>query len=86
MAGGFHREWPDARGVFCNTSNEFIAWINERDHLRLITNAMGSDLQTCFLQFCEAHALLEAAIRTGIPPVSPAWKSGGDLKAILGLP
>ena len=63
MAGGFHREWPDARGVFCNTSNEFIAWINERDHLRLITNAMGSDLQTCFLQFCEAHALLEAAIK-----------------------
>jgi hypothetical protein len=63
MAAGYHREWPDARGAFCNADNELVAWVNERDHLRLITSQMGPDLQSVFLRFCEAHALLEAAVK-----------------------
>eukprot|EP01052_Picozoa_sp_SAG31_P046044 SAG31_NODE_8649_length_1414_cov_1.184791_1_plen_288_part_00 len=48
VSGGFHREWPDARGVFCNAPQNFFAWINQEDHVRFICNEMSSDVNGVF--------------------------------------
>ena len=34
VSGGFHHEWPDARGVFFNTNRDVLAWVNQEDHVR----------------------------------------------------
>ena len=63
IAGGYHREWPDARGVFQTVPKDFVVWVNDKDHMRLFTAQNGSDIQKVFLRFCEVHAAVEYAIR-----------------------
>ena len=29
VSGGFHHEWPDARGVFFNHDRDVLAWVNQ---------------------------------------------------------
>jgi creatine kinase len=56
VAGGYHRDWPDARGIFCNDSQDFVVWVNEKDHMRIITTEEGPDLQHAFRRFCVSRA------------------------------
>jgi hypothetical protein len=42
---GLGRDWPDARGFFFNSNKSLIAWVNEEDHLKLISFAPGADFQ-----------------------------------------
>ena len=63
IAGGFHREWPDARGVFTNVAKEVVVWVNSTDHMRLMATRVGPDIQSAFLRFCELHAALELAVK-----------------------
>merc|ERR1711990_1427904 len=37
LASGMARDWPDARGIWHNDAKNFLVWINEEDHLRLIS-------------------------------------------------
>ena len=53
----------DSRGAFSTVGKDFVVWVNDRDHLRIITTQNGSDVQSVFLRFCEAHAQLELAVR-----------------------
>ena len=34
---GMGRDWPDARGIFYNEAKSFIIWVNEEDHIRIIS-------------------------------------------------
>ena len=38
---GMEREWPEARGIFHNDAKTLLAWINEEDHLRIISLEAG---------------------------------------------
>ena len=38
---GMERDWPEARGVFHNDAKTLLAWINEEDHLRIISLEAG---------------------------------------------
>ncbi len=31
------RHWPEARGIFFNAAKNFLVWINEEDHIRIIS-------------------------------------------------
>merc|ERR1719478_1266014 len=33
LSSGVGRDWPEARGVFASRSRQFVAWVNEEDHL-----------------------------------------------------
>ena len=59
IAGGYHRDWPDARGMFANDEQDFIVWVNEKDHMRIITTADGPDLHSAFVRFCGAIGQVE---------------------------
>jgi hypothetical protein len=54
---------PDARGVFQTVAKDFVVWVNDKDHMRVIASQNGSDLQKVFLRFCEVHAAVESAIK-----------------------
>ncbi|XP_018325550.1 arginine kinase isoform X1 [Agrilus planipennis] len=38
------RFWPTGRGIFHNDNKTFLVWVNEEDHLRIISMQMGGDL------------------------------------------
>ncbi|KAI6244152.1 Arginine kinase [Aphelenchoides fujianensis] len=38
------RFWPKGRGIFHNQEKNFLVWVNEEDHLRLISMQQGSDV------------------------------------------
>merc|ERR1712226_1443653 len=45
------RHWPDARGIFHNEKKNFLVWVNEEDHTRLISMQMGADIKEVFSRF-----------------------------------
>ena len=49
------RDLPDARGVYKNTEKTFVAFINEKEHLKLISREGGCNLQNTFK--CLANGL-----------------------------
>ena len=38
---GMARDWPDARGIWHNKNKNFLIWINEEDHTRVISMEKG---------------------------------------------
>jgi arginine kinase len=38
------RYWPSGRGIYHNDAKTFLVWVNEEDHLRIISMQMGGDL------------------------------------------
>ena len=45
LASGMGRHWPDGRGIFCNNNNNLFVWLNEEDHLRIVS--MQGDRSKC---------------------------------------
>ncbi|OWF45839.1 Arginine kinase [Mizuhopecten yessoensis] len=43
-AAGGYDDWPHGRGIFHNPDKTFLIWVNEEDHLRIISMQMGGDL------------------------------------------
>ena len=41
MTAGMERDWPEGRGIFHNESKSFLVWVNEEDHLRIISMEKG---------------------------------------------
>lgn len=42
-AGGY-LDWPNGRGIFINDAQNFLVWVNEEDHIRVISMQSGGDL------------------------------------------
>ena len=49
---GMARDWPDARGIWHNEKKNFLVWINEEDHTRMISMETGGDMAAVFERFC----------------------------------
>ncbi|KAH8314821.1 hypothetical protein KR074_000175 [Drosophila pseudoananassae] len=43
-AAGASRFWPNGRGIFFNKKRNFLVWVNEEDHIRIISMEKGGDL------------------------------------------
>lgn len=57
------RDWPDARGIWHNDNKTFLIWINEEDHLRVISMQKGGDIKAVFQRFCEGLTKVEKAMK-----------------------
>ncbi|XP_057306472.1 creatine kinase, testis isozyme-like [Hydractinia symbiolongicarpus] len=49
---GMARDWPDARGIFHNKEKNFLIWVNEEDHSRIISMEKGGNMKNVFERFC----------------------------------
>lgn len=58
-AAGFNRDFPQCRGIFYSRDKQFRIWVNEEDHLRIISQETSSDLSAVFRRLCRALAALE---------------------------
>jgi creatine kinase len=64
LASGMARDWPDARGIFHNDKKNFLVWVNEEDHLRVISMEKGGDLKAVFERFAKGLQEVEKAIKS----------------------
>jgi protein-arginine kinase len=61
-ASGYHTYWPEGRGVFHNKEKTFINWLNEGDHLRLISMEQGSDVLGVFTRLYDGIQIIRAGV------------------------
>ena len=62
QAAGITRDFPDSRGVFLSGNKKFMIWINEEDHLRVISMNSGSNLAEVFDTLCTGMETLEKSL------------------------
>ncbi|KAL9950547.1 hypothetical protein ACROYT_G043059 [Oculina patagonica] len=60
---GMARDWPDARGIWHNVDKNFLVWINEEDHTRVISMEKGGDMRAVFDRFCRGLNEVERLIQ-----------------------
>ena len=48
LSSGCGRHWPDARGIFHNDTKNIFVWINEEDHIKIITREKGNRVRENF--------------------------------------
>lgn len=66
ISAGLARDWPDGRGVYLDewvgTPNLMI-WCNAADHVWIISNAKGGDVQSVFKRMSKAVWALETSLK-----------------------
>ena len=62
---GMARDWPDARGIYHNKDKNFLVWINEEDHTRVISMEKGGDMKKVFERFSRGLNEVEDTIKKG---------------------
>ena len=60
---GMARDWPDARGIWHNEAKNFLVWVNEEDHTRLISMETSGDMAGVFKRFCDGINKVEELIK-----------------------
>lgn len=65
------RFWPHGRGIYLNSDNTLVIWLNEEDHMRIISMQKGGDLAEVYDRFVRSSSLL-----ANILPFSSSNKLG----------
>jgi len=63
LSSGCGRHWPDARGVFHNDAENFFVWVNEEDHIRIVSMQKGASIVEIFARFSRACAQMEKVMK-----------------------
>ncbi|CAH3150872.1 unnamed protein product, partial [Porites lobata] len=63
LAARMARDWPDARGIWHNDKKNFLVWVNEEDHTRVISMEKGGNMKAVFERFCTGLNKVETAIK-----------------------
>lgn len=61
---GMARDWPDARGIWHNEKKNFLIWVNEEDHTRVISMEKGGNMKAVFQRFCEGLRKVEEVMKS----------------------
>lgn len=59
LSSGCGRHWPDARGIFHNDAQNFFVWVNEEDHMRIISMQKGDAVKEIFARFAKATEAIQ---------------------------
>lgn len=63
LSTGCARHWPDARGFFYNNQKNFFVWLNEEDHMRIVSMEQGDDVKAVFKRFVQATTTIEKILK-----------------------
>jgi len=56
---GCARDWPQGRGIWHNNDKNFLVWVNEEDHIRVISMQKGGDMKAVFSRFARGLTEVE---------------------------
>ena len=65
QAAGICRFWPDGRGIFTNHAGTLQIWVNEEDHLRIVSVQQDSNIQAAYRRAVHACSELERSLQFG---------------------
>ncbi len=70
-SAGISNDWPDGRGMYVSGREDFLVWVGEEDHLRIMAMMSGGDLGALFRRL---HSGLEKLSQL-LPPfaTSPVY-------------
>lgn len=57
------RFWPTGRGIFHNDNKTFLVWINEEDHIRIISMQNGGNLGEVYRRLVNAVREMEKKLK-----------------------
>eukprot|EP00928_Gymnodinium_smaydae_P063711 TRINITY_DN47209_c0_g1_i1.p1 TRINITY_DN47209_c0_g1~~TRINITY_DN47209_c0_g1_i1.p1 ORF type:complete len:419 (-),score=95.41 TRINITY_DN47209_c0_g1_i1:237-1493(-) len=57
------RDWPHARGIYHNEDKTALVWVNEEDHLRIISMEKGPNIRAVFDRFAGLVNAVEKACK-----------------------
>ena len=63
LASNMARDWPDARGIWHNNEKNFLVWVNEEDHSRVISMEKGGNMKAVFERFCTGLKNIEDSVK-----------------------
>jgi len=71
LASGMGRHWPDGRGIFCNDNRNLFVWLNEEDHLRIVSmqgdrstpTPEGKQIKEVFARFIRACNAVQVVLK-----------------------
>jgi len=63
LSSGCGRHWPDARGIFHNEGQSAFVWVNEEDHIRVVSMQKGDDIQAVFSRFVNLSNEVQAVLK-----------------------
>ena len=63
LSCGCGRHWPDARGVFHNENMDFFVWLNEEDHMRIISMEKGDNIKAIFVRFANSTKAIKEVLQ-----------------------
>merc|ERR1712055_408471 len=56
------RYWPTGRGIYHNDAKTFLVWVNEEDHLRIISMQKGGDLGEVYRRLVAGATQIESKV------------------------
>ena len=65
LSAGISRDWPHGRGCYVSEDKEFIIWVGEEDHLRIMCMKKGTLLNEVFDRLKDAVDIVEELIEGG---------------------
>jgi creatine kinase len=63
LSSGCGRHWPDARGIYHNEAENFFVWINEEDHMRIVSMEKGDNIKAIFTRFANATKAIQESLK-----------------------
>ncbi len=60
-AGGYE-DWPLNRGIFMNRNKTFVVWLNEEDHVRIISIQKGANVKQVYARLVKGLQTLEKSV------------------------
>ncbi len=61
-SAGVNRDWPSGRGIFYTAEKKFLVWVNEEDHLRIISMQQGGAIATVYERLRQAVLTIGAEL------------------------
>ena len=61
-AAGINSDFPKCRGVYLSFDKQFMVWVNEEDHLRIISLQKASDISNVYNRLCRALMALNQSL------------------------
>lgn len=67
-SAGALRFWPKGRAIFINEAKTFLVWVNEEDHMRIISMEAGGDVGGVYKRLQDAVSHLESKLKFAHSP------------------
>ena len=64
LCANMARDWPQGRGIWHNDEKNFLVWVNEEDHTRVISMEKGGNMKRVFERFCDGLKKVEDSIKS----------------------